>query len=234
MILELPCVTIPPTLTTLLKTHMHSGVGSVAQIFDLTSIDKGFELIAKQVLSDVVAGHEKMSFDKILLAVGWRAFRERIVLGYLKRYQQTYQTQAEIIIDELLDFENRYVDFSQTSLSRLFMLAFFFKVCELYEIASGDIKHGNILTMPYYVDEVLAMGKAKNEKIDWMILLIWQLGLALGEEKLKHNFKLFQGNIQTIWQELPILDQEKILRNLLAYGAAINDDTLFAQQFTES
>jgi hypothetical protein len=234
MILELPCVTIPLPLATLLKTHMHSGVGSVAQIFDLTSADKSFELLAKQSLSDVVIGHENMAFDKILLAVGWRSFRERIVLRYLESYQQTYKIDEEIVVDDLLDFESRYVDFSQTSLSRLLMLAFFFKVCELHEIAHGNIKHGNLLVMPYYVDEILAQGKAKNEKIDWMILLIWQLGLALGEDKLKKIFQTSKGNVQAIWQELAKLDQEKILKNMLVYAAAIHEDTLFTQQFTEA
>jgi hypothetical protein len=82
------------------------------------------------------------------------------------------------------------------------------------------------IKIPDQVPALLKLSQGRSERIDWLILILSHLVLSLGE-KLLTSALVSGKKFDELYALLPAEDQEQMHRNLLAYGASIQEPDLF-------
>ena len=222
-ILKLPYVKLPAEFVTLLKSNI-SISNSAAPVFDILKTNKSIYLILQNAFKEFDDGR---GIEKILLALGWENFRERMASMYMFRElhgQYPASTNMELV-DDIRKLEAQFSSHTVHTFSRLFLLGFYLKMADIQE--SKKENPGTLeLKIPFEIASLLKLSQGRTERTDWLILSLWHFTSALGDKAVMGA--LVDGKkFDDIYRMLTPRAREKMSDNLLAYGASINEEDIF-------
>jgi hypothetical protein len=217
-----PHVNLPQEFLTLLK--MNLSVSSPAALV-LQEIKPNKALYS--ILNTAFLEFDPKGLDKVVPALGWHNFRERMASIYLYKtiYGDFPSTTKMELVEDIKLIENRFRSHSVNSYSRLFLLGFYLKLAnmKIQSMTENDLME---LEIPGEIETFLQYSEGRSEKIDWLILILIHLRMALGEQILIDCLKAGK-KIREIYQLMPSYAQELMAQNLLAYGASIQEQDFF-------
>jgi hypothetical protein len=218
-----PFIILPQEFLVLLKTNLPSSP-IPKQIIEILNGNKAFTRVLEVSLSEFSEG---LNLEKAIKTLGWPSFKERTAsLLIYKVVYGHYPTKSHIrLIEDVKNFETRFRDHSVTGSSRLFLLGLYIKLANMeLQIAEGDfIKE---LTFPDEINSLLKISQGRSEKIDWLLIVIYHLNLFLGFEVLSKHLRNHL-SFEEIFNLLSNDQREILARNLLAYGASIQEQDFF-------
>ncbi len=218
-----PYVNLPKEFTALLKKNTSQLIHPSDVMVHLRS-QKALFNVLEHAFSEFDEGH---GLEKIFLALGWSSFRDRLASVYVYKtiYGDFPKKTNLTLIEEMKLFEARFLAHSVNSSSRVFLLSLYLKMANL-ELQTIENNQFFELKIPSEVDQLLNLSQVKSDKIDWLILIVYHLQLGIGEKMLT-NCLINGKNFIEIYELLSKNDKELMSRNLLAYGASIEDSELF-------
>lgn len=220
---QLPFVNLPVEYVQLLKSNL-AVTTSPAPVFDILKSNKALNTVLERAFQEFNDGR---GIEKVMLALGWQNFRERMAsLFVYKNIYGNYPGKTNIeLVEDIKAFEDRFQDHSVHGYSRLFLLGFYLKMANL-EIQRRHDNQFMEIKIPDQVPALLKLSQGRSERIDWLILILSHLVLSLGE-KLLTSALVSGKKFDELYALLPVEDQEQMHRNLLAYGASIQEPDLF-------
>lgn len=238
---NLPFISLPNSFVQLLKTHFKgtSSRNENKPIIALTVHDKAFKFIVKNTLKEYA---ENRSIESTLDMVGWKYLRERLANVYLNNInsgQYNFSFESEEI-EDVLEFEEKFVTVTFDSLSRVFLLGFYLSVYSLKNkgkviVDTSDnfnlTKKSRLLPFEDDVYKILKTGRVKHERVDYIILTLSVLRKYYSVEDLISFFSTNSKNFYQIIAQLPLDQQKLVFNNLLSYTISIHDyDMLFYER----
>ncbi|MBL7666156.1 MAG: hypothetical protein JNM93_13555 [Bacteriovoracaceae bacterium] len=223
--LNFPVVNLPFELVELLKTNMANNEGKEKIIFSI--VNKNTALV--QLLEDLFAEFDSQKrLPQVLKKINWNTFRDHFSSIYVYHaVHGKYPSKSQMnLINDIQNFEDRLENVTQKSHSRSFLLGLYLKIMQIQFRKEGQSHNANFLEIPDEVFEIINLSSAKTEKIDWLVLIIWQLSQILPKGTLKNEIKK-NNTYMNIYQTLSAGEQNLFLRNCLAYGCSINETELF-------
>ncbi|MFZ4713491.1 MAG: hypothetical protein ACOYL6_07265 [Bacteriovoracaceae bacterium] len=217
--LELQAVSLPIEFTYLLTTDMASDQEVVS------NVEKSFELnpVLKIVLGSTFSfANSNDDVGKWVRTLGWLHFRDRLGAIYINKLESgkyPYEVDSSLIND-ILELEHLLAPHTVQGVSRSYLLAFYISVHNRQHTQ-------NVLTIPPYVFELLKFTGHKVSRIDYLVLLIWQLCSLLGQDQLEKILMRSGRDYQAIYSTLSIEQKEIMARNFLRYGFSINETDFF-------
>lgn len=228
--LYLPYIKLPKSFTRLLKTHF-KGINPVTEnrpIMDAMNEDKGFGFIVNNCLKEY---SQDKSLESALSMVGWKYLRERLASVYFYFLsKQKYDWEIEVeAIDDILEFEETFIDSTFDSLSRLFMLAYYLKIVDVkYNGLDGMADQGQgILNDSLYLKDIIFSGAVKHERADYVVLGAFLLKNYMDEADLIKFFSQNKMSYDKVLSFLSPQQQANILNNLLNYSMSVEDYDMF-------
>lgn len=226
--IEFPSIQIPEVISKLCSLSIKNNRQGHSEIFDIIENDDFLKVLTSKIFG-------KFNHDQGILGVittlGLHGVRNRIVEAYIY-YVKNKHFPNEIELDEvydILDFEQRY-DFLFSELnSRVFLLGFFLKMCDLHYEYNIELE-SSFLSIPFEVDEVLDVGKSKNNYPDWLILFVWGFVKIFDKQKALHLLTESKGDLSVILSKISQADYEQCIVMILKYGQVINDNSFFVEQ----
>jgi hypothetical protein len=195
-------------------------------LHDLIEDDPFLDILIREIFKEYL---EKGGILSMLSALGWEGFRNRLAQAYL--YHLRYNKfPNRIVLDEIndvLDFERRFSFLYSEHNSRVFLLGFYLKICQVYMEEKVGSHNFDFLLVPIEVDEILIEGKSKSLNPDWLIMTVWSLFLLNGKEKTITLIDKTKGNFTEILGLIDTEDYQKIISGLLIYGNGVNDTQFF-------
>ena len=169
--------------------------------------------------------------DKLVKALGWSGFRDRLAALYLNfMWQGNYdQTVDESVMSDLAQFEQMLSANTVQNYSRAFLLGFYLKSAEL---SGHELEESWSIRGIAKDDELKGMLKAMGArviKIDWLILQLLHFRAFLGRAKLVQMLNQ-ASSFAEIYGELSQDQREEMARNMLAYGASIDESSIFTER----
>ncbi len=219
---HLPALVLPKEFLTLLKEPNSAQKSS--QIIATLRASPALSMILDIAFKEF--DENKIGLEKISTTLGWDHFRDRMASVYIfKILNSVFPDRTDMdLVEDIKLFEKRFGDKTLAGDSRLFMLGFYLKIFNLFEMNQDTDVQGT--KIPQSVDKVLALSKARTDKADWLVLLVWHMSEFLGEYKL---IELVSKG--TTWPSLyqQLSDEQKfhLVSNLLSYGASIREDDPF-------
>ncbi|MDA8792324.1 hypothetical protein N9N67_03710 [Bacteriovoracaceae bacterium] len=228
--LYLPYIKLPKSFTRLLKTHF-KGINTVTEnrpIMEAMNDDKGFGFIVNNCLREY---SQNKSIESALSMAGWKFLRERLASVYFHFLcKQKFDWDVEIeAIDDLLEFEEIFIDSTFDSLSRLFMLGFYLKVVDVkYNGLDGMADQGQgILNDSLAMKDIIFAGSVKHERADYVVLGCFLLRSYMDEKDIVKFFSNNKMSYDKVLSFLSPQQQANILNNLLNYSMSIEDYDMF-------
>ena len=219
---HLPALVLPKEFLTLLKEPNSAQKSS--QIIATLRASPALSMVLEKAFNEF--DENKIGLEKISTTLGWDHFRDRMASVYIfKILNSVFPDKTDMdLVEDIKFFEKRFGDKTLAGDSRLFMLGFYLKIFNLFEMNQDtDVLATKV---PASVDKILALSKARTDKADWLVLLTWHLCEFLGEYKLVELVSK-----ATPWPALYALlsDEQKfhLVSNLLSYGASIREDDPF-------
>jgi hypothetical protein len=171
--------------------------------------------------------YESKKLDKMIVALGWNGFRDRLCSLYIaKALTGSFPKQADVSsVGDIRDFEERFVHFSVSGYSRSYLLGFYLKLANI-SLKKKQGTNSTLLVIPDEINVFLRLSQNRTEKIDFIILILCHLYHGLGEKLLLNS--LASGKALDVLYEL--LDppyRKQMSDNLLAYAASINEPDMF-------
>ena len=229
MLLNFPSLQVPGPLTKVCSLNLDNNKRSYAEIFEIIEKDPFLNLYVHTAFSEFIKDNGILG---MLSALGWDGLRNRLAEAYLYYYQYgRYPKQTDIDeVYSILDLEKRY-DFLYSELSsRVFLLGFYLKVCAIWSEKQDEPLELNPMMIPSEVDEILILGKSKNNNPDWLIVAIWSFFSLYGKDKTMSMMTNEKEDLGKILKQIPQADYEKIILSMLKYGYAIQDETFFSEE----
>ena len=221
--LQFPFLNLPQEFVTLLKSNLSLN-NSPEQILDLVSPNHALKSILVTAFGEF---NSDRGIEKVIQALGWSNFRDRMASIYIyKSKYGNYPYKTDMgLVEDIKSLENRFTDHSVNSFSRLFLLGFYLKLANL-DIQRRENNHFLEISIPSEIGSLLRQSQGRSERIDWLILILYQLNSSLGEEMVMNS--LISGkNFEYIYALMPQDAQEVMIQNLLAYGASIQEPDVF-------
>ena len=220
--IHLPALVLPKEFLTLLKEPNSAQKSS--QIIAILRASPALSMVLDSAFQEF--DENKIGLEKISTTLGWDHFRDRMASVYVfKILNSVFPDKTDMdLVEDIKQFEKRFGDKTLAGDSRLFMLGFYLKIFNLFELNQDtDVTATKV---PASVDKILALSKARTDKADWLVLLVWHLSEFLGEYKM---IELVSKG--TLWSQLyALLSEEQkfhLVSNLLSYGASIREDDPF-------
>ena len=164
----------------------------------------------------------------MLTALGWDGFRNRLAHAYFEHAKyKRYQTSIELddVVD-VIDLERRFDFLFAETNSRVFLLGYFLKSCDIYrEVNKLEVK--DFIMVPKEVDEFLIRSNVRTDVPDFLILSLWSLMNLLGVETVTSTLKANKGDIFKLHALLDDEQMEKFLKVCTQYGFSINEQDFF-------
>ena len=224
--IEFPSIQIPEVISKLCSLSIKNNRQGHSEIFDLIENDDFLKVLTSKIFGKY--GHDQGILG-VITTLGLHGVRNRIVEAYIY-YVKYKHFPNEIELDEvydILDFEQRYDFLFSEFNSRIFLLGFFLKMCDLQYNLELD---SSFLSIPFEVDEILVVGKSKNNYADWLILFVWGFFKIFDKQKALHILTESKGDLSVILSKISQADYEQCIMMILKYGQAINDDSFFVEQ----
>lgn len=219
----LPHVILPTEFITLLKSNL-SVTSSPAPVFDVIRPNLALYSVLERAFKEFDDGR---GVEKTMIALGWSNFRDRMASLYVyKAIYGNYPIKTNMeLVEDIKELENKFVDHSVHSISRMFLLGFYLKLANIQNQNRGANQFLEI-KISDDVLRVLNITQGRSEKIDWLILTTMHLLDALGEKMLLNN--LASGKkYDELYRLLNLEQQKSMMNNLLAYGASIQEKDIF-------
>lgn len=220
---ELPYTVLPAEFISLLKSNL-SVVATAAPIFDIIRPNQALYMNLERAFKDFDDGR---GLEKTMLALGWPHFRDRMASMFLykKIYGSYPVTTSMELVEDIKNLEAKFSNHAVHGVSRLFLLGFYLKLANI-EIQHRENNQYLEITVPDEIKGLLDISQGRSEKVDWLILILMHLQEGLGEKMLVNG--LVSGKkFQDLYELLPAEARSKMLNNLLAYGASINESEIF-------
>lgn len=219
---HLPALVLPKEFLTLLKEPNSSQKSS--QIISTLRSNPALSMVLEKAFAEF--DEHQIGLEKISTTLGWDHFRDRMSSVYIyKILHSVFPDKTDMdLVEEIKLFEKRFSDKTLAGNSRLFILGFYLKILNLFEsYQNTDV---SLTQISKNVDKILNLTKARTDKPDWLILMVWHLVEFLGEVPLS---QLVQRG--TSWKEIyqTLTEEQKfhLVSNLLSYGASIHEDDPF-------
>lgn len=218
-----PFVVLPREFVSLLKANL-SITPSPDTVFAHIKANKALYHIIDTAFKEFDDGRGP---EKSLLALGWPNFRERVSSLYVyKLIYGDFPTSTNTqLVEDVKKFESRFRDHSVNSYSRAYLLGFYLKLANM-ELQYRDDRQFIEIRIADSIDSLLKLSMGRSEKIDWLILILYHLHLALGEKVLTDCLNKGQ-KFEDIYPLMPKEALEMMAENLLAYGASIDEPDFF-------
>ena len=167
-------------------------------------------------------------FERIIHSLGWLGFRDRLAAAYIE-YQLTghFPNVPDIsYIDDILELEELLKPYTIDGHGRGFLLGFFLKM-SLCESIRKDPKIDLLpININKEVIKLLDLGQSKLLHIDWLYLTLLEISNFKRVSYLRENLKSGV-NFKDLLIDLPEKERQKIIFNLVTYGASIKDREIF-------
>jgi hypothetical protein len=205
---------LPDYFTTLLKEDIHKK-GPLGHFLNSYILERpGFHGIMLKLFTQKEFGK---NLDSIITSIGWYTLRAQIAALFISYKQNGFfpEDVDPSCVDELLMFEEKIKPFTVEGYSRGLLFAFYLKMCEIEDENSKKLFGPSIITF-------LSKIKVKTVKIDWILFILYQFNLHLGEEKvgffLNSNY-----SFQKIMDSLDSYQKKTFFMDGLSYAFSIND-----------
>lgn len=225
---ELPHVLIPDHFTYLLRANMTSNGPLYRDIHQYIYQRKAFYELVQTNFKDI---DPYGAADKLVKALGWQGFRNRLAALYLNymwigRYEGSIEQE---VLNEILAVENLLAGSGVQNYSRAFLLGFYLKSAELSGLDLPDEWNAANLAND---DELRGMLKAMGSrviKVDWLVLQLLHFRRYLGFKKLAQMLNQACSYAQ-IYGELDLDQRDAMAHNMLVYGASIDENEIFIER----
>jgi hypothetical protein len=223
-----PAIHLPDHFTRLLCINMQSTDQNIKNLPGYFEDNPTMNALAAKAFVDI---DEKGNIKNIVKFIGWHGMRDRLAALYLYYKLHGYfpnMRSGELPIKfyhELIEFEQKFMKFTVEGYSRSYLLAFYLKMAHIEDKKSGD-------ELPLFdlfdeeMIEYLALAKAKSIKVDYLLLQLFHFSQFLGKENLIKHLK--NGDrYEEIYALMSAQQQQVYIKNFLAYGFSINEDSSF-------
>lgn len=216
---------IPETIAWICQQRLQNSNKTYQDIWEFIHRDAAMKIMLPRIFEK---NHLGGDLKAQMSSYGVKGIRDRLASLFL--YHLTEKTQAKVVdlsyVLEVQQFEERFSEFANEWDSRIFLLGFYLRAKDLKNEEYNDPEEYE-LNISLDVDEILTYGKAKIEKLDWLIIIIKNLLKFKSKEEVLNWFKTDGKDIYTILTTLSFEDQKDFLHELLMYGHAINDLDFF-------
>lgn len=224
----LPYVSMPDHLTYLLRSNMTSNGPLYRDIHQYVYKRKGlYELVRKNFTDIDPYG----AADKLVKSLGWSGFRDRLAAIYLNyMWRGSYGESNDLrTVQEILSLEQFLSTNTVQNYSRSFLLGFYLKSAELSGlIIPDDFQLKSLVSDEELKGMLKAMG-SRVIKIDWLILQLLHFRSYLGFSKLVQMLNRACSYAE-LYGELSMDQREEMAKNMLAYGASIEEINIFIER----
>lgn len=178
--------------------------------------------LIKSLCQDIDPDGEILKIHQIL---GWNSIRNRLAAAYLEHYLtgRFPQIANTALVADILIIENKLRHFSDVTISRAFLLAFFARMSLIHiRIADSDDDFTPLLISDRIID-YMKWSKSKSKRIDWLILNLFLFENYLGQSTF--TTLLQSGStFQSIFVLLSADEQKQMVHNLITYASSIGDE----------
>jgi hypothetical protein len=219
---HLPALVLPKEFLALLKEPNSAQKSS--QIISVLRSNPALSMVLEKAFAEF--DEHQIGLEKISTTLGWDHFRDRMCSVYIfKILHSVFPDKTDMdLVEEIKIFEKRFSDKTLAGNSRLFILGFYLKTLNLFESYQGtDVSLTQVSTG---VDKIFNLSKARTDKPDWLVLIIWHLVEFLGEYAIGQLVQKGTG-WKDIFQTLKEEQKFQLVSNLLSYGASIHEDDPF-------
>lgn len=219
---------MPEHLTYLLRANMTSNGALYRDIHQYVYKRKGLYELVRRHFSEI---DPYGAADKLVKSLGWSGFRDRLAAIYLNyMWRGDYEASADLrTVQDVSDLEQFLSANTTQNYSRAFLLGFYLKSAELSGIDLDDEwKPANLIKD----DELKGMLKAMGSrviKIDWLVLQLLHFRSYLGFSKLAKMLNRACSYAE-LYGELSMDQREEMSKNMLSYGASINESNIFTER----
>jgi hypothetical protein len=170
------------------------------------------------------------NLESMLNAIGWNGYRDRLASVYIyKKMNGEFPDYVNAVwVEDIINFEKKLIDHIPEGDSRVFVLGFYLKLCEIKLLENGLAK--SLLTLSSSIQKILALGTKKIPQLDWFVLTLILLANEIGEDQVYKVIVENKGSYHKVFSTLNLKQKETIMANLLAYGASINEDEIFLDE----
>lgn len=224
--LEMPPVFLPPLMVKLLSLSIFESGKSWRQVVDIINRDRAMKILCEDAFKEF---DENANLEMVIKTLGWKNFRNRLLsLFYVKVKGKKYpHVTLPSEIEELVDFEKRYENFSLKNNSRVLLFALYLMQSEFQLEKDYSNLERRLIEFPLEIDEALALANNKAEELDWLLFMLWHFYEFFGKKDFLLKIKKHQGDYQKLYETLHASDKELLLKNALAYATALGSDEIF-------
>lgn len=216
---------IPDIIAWLCQQRLQNSNKTYQHIWEFIHQDQALSLMLPRIFEkDHLGGDLKAQMS----SYGLKGIRDRLSSLYLYHLTENMRPKKVDIsyVLEVQQFEERFHQFANEWDSRIFMLGFYLRTKDLKNELYNDPEEYE-LNIPLDVDEILTHGKAKIEKLDWLILALKSFLNYLSKEEIIEWFKEDGDDFYNLFQKINTDQRKEVLSELLVYGNAINDKDFF-------
>ena len=226
--IEMPAVFIPPLLVELLSMELNEGPTTHRKVVEVINSDKAMRILCENTFKEF---DESKNLESIAKNMGWKNFRNRLISLFfvkIKGHKYPLVTLPDEI-KNLIEFEEKYEDFTFKNNSKIMLLAFYLMQSQFQLEEEYSYSEKMIIHFPESIYRALSLAKNKTADLDWILLSLWQLYEFLGEENFSNQINLFQGNYFRLYECLKENQKELFIKNLMAYAVALGRDEILFQ-----
>jgi hypothetical protein len=221
-----PIVYVPDGITWLLKTHFNNSNKSYSIITDAIFNNPFIKIQISKLFKQYM---KEDSIQSLLSSLGWKGLRDRLASMYLYHYENGVfpHLLSTDNVEEILEFEKKFISIFPDGNSRVFILGMFFKLCELSSKKENANNLQTYLAVSDSLLKIIELGGQKVIKPDWLILTLIHLESYLGYDELHSQVLATKGNFYKLVALLNDEQKEEMMQNFLRYGASIDEDEIF-------
>ena len=216
---------IPEAIAWICQQRLQNSNKTYQEIWDYFQQDQAMKLLLPRIFEK---NHLGGDLKAQMSSYGVKGIRDRLASLFLFKVSESAQVKSVDLsyVLEVQQFEERFSDFSNEWDSRIFLLGFYLRVKDIKNEIYNDPEDYE-LNIPLTVDEILSLGKAKIEKLDWLILIIKTLLKFKTKEEVVSWFRTDGDDINKLLADMSYENKKLFLKELLMYGHAISDLDFF-------
>jgi hypothetical protein len=215
----LPFINLPNDFCSLLKDYRQD-IGFTKRLDLFIQQRKALHRIITFHMQDI---DKEGRVEVLIKSLGHSGFRDRLAIIFLSYLQSGhYFQQSNILIKDLLVFEDRLRAHTFEGHCRPFLLAFYLKTIAIKE---GIGMHH---LFPAHLFNYFKYLQVKLQGIDWPFIFLWHFDRVLGEKKLTTLLSQ-NSSFQYIWSLLSNDEKSAMMQSLVSYGLSINDKDIFSR-----
>ncbi len=182
--MHFPHVILPQEFVQLLKSNLPAT--NSAAVFEILKANRGLYEVLDIAFKEFNDGR---GLEKTMVALGWANFRDRFASLYIyKAIHGKFPLKSDMgLVEDILKFEATYAEVSVSGQSRAFLLGFYLKLAQIKNQEAEKNKFLEFRLPDDIIIPLLKLSPGRAEKIDWLILILFHLSEALGENSLAHT-----------------------------------------------